>query len=311
MLDRAFSSMRSMRAATRVNIASGRRSSVGSQRGGTGATRAGSMPAARSTPSASSINAAKQRRQSRCISSARSGRRDSAFTGLFRLSSSLPHCTGAKSACSARDRPARANSGSHGVSATSSCAASTPCVPRCRWPGASSATLKGTMAGTTRNCGATACARAALSTPFCNDSSGVPAGSTRASCGRGLGAGALDGEQHQARRSAVGRQFGRMQRIQRIQRIRRHVQRGAFDVAQRQAFGAQHLHHTRPTDEVHARAGRRQPATDPAADRAGTHDPHRFSVLFAHLHRSNPRLALARQATAAMLSIVMQRPAAP
>ena len=36
MLDRAFSSMRSMRAATRVNGASGRRSSVGSQRGGTG-----------------------------------------------------------------------------------------------------------------------------------------------------------------------------------------------------------------------------------------------------------------------------------
>ena len=123
--------------------------------------------------------------------------------------------------------------------------------------------------------------------------------------GRGLGAGALDGEQHQAGRSAFGRQFGR------IQRIRRDVQRGAADVAQRQALRAQHIHHARPTDEVHARARPRQPATDPAADRAGTHDPHRFSVPFAHVHRSNPRLALARQATAAMLSIVMQRPAAP
>ena len=38
------------------------------------------------------------------------------------------------------------------------------------------------MPGTTRNCGAADCARAALSTPFCSDSTGVPAGSTHASC---------------------------------------------------------------------------------------------------------------------------------
>ena len=181
MLERALASMRSMRAARRSKIQFGSSSSMGSRCGGTAPTCAGVMPAWRSTASASRCSAASTRRQSRSRSCARSGRPDSAFTGLFRFSSSLPHCSGRRSACSCSGRPAAANSGSQGRSAGWSCAASTPALPRWKWPGASSAMLNGTMPGSTVRPGRAAAACAALSMPFCSDSTRPPGASTAAS----------------------------------------------------------------------------------------------------------------------------------
>ena len=78
---------------------SGSRRMSGIARGGTPSMRAGRMPAAFRTASASSICAASSRRQRRSASSrARAAGRHSALSALLRLSSSLPHSTPAMSA---------------------------------------------------------------------------------------------------------------------------------------------------------------------------------------------------------------------
>ena len=60
--------------------------------------------------------------------------RGAALTGLFRFSSSLPHCSGARSACSASGRPAAANDRLPGAQRGVVLRRSAPPVPRCKCP---------------------------------------------------------------------------------------------------------------------------------------------------------------------------------
>ena len=86
----------------------------------------------------------------------------------------MPH----RSRCSCSVNPAALNTAGQGPSAGSSWAASAPVVPRWKWPGASCATLNGTMPASTRNAGAALRAVSALVAPFCIDRIGVPGGSS-------------------------------------------------------------------------------------------------------------------------------------
>ncbi len=187
MLERARGSMRSMRAARILKTGVGRRIRRGSQPVGTGVTLTVRWRAAASTVRPSSISAAVVARRSGSSSSSRSGRPDSALTGLFRLSSSLPHCTARMSLCVDAGRPAADSVGSQALVTSSSSSASVPPLPRRKLPGPISATLKGTMADRKRRRAATERATSALCRPFCMHITSVPMGSARASAVAALG----------------------------------------------------------------------------------------------------------------------------
>ena len=121
MLERALASMRSMRAAT---SAEQRRRQA--QDGRQAARRHGRELRRRDAGRRQRVERlVDQRREaargSRAPAAAsRSGRPDSALTGLFRLSSSLPHWIGSRSACRSIGTPARSNTATQGRSARSS-----------------------------------------------------------------------------------------------------------------------------------------------------------------------------------------------